>query len=173
MTVLSYWPVFISSVSDWENTSKSNYVLELLGIFLIFCCVLYLAYIASRFVGKKFSAAGQSKYMKIIDRLSLGLDRNLILVKVGSDYYLFIAGRKEFKMVAKVKIDNTGEAGDDNETVSGPVFDFREIFDKYINRDPKKQRRKNETEAEDRDEKLKESITRLKKMQEKTDDKEV
>ena len=106
MTNLSNWPsVLLSSGNFLEDSDKANPVLELLGIFLIFCCVLYLAYVASRYIGKKFSTANRSKHINVIERVSVGLDKHLILIQVGTEHYLFLSGRKDFKMVAKVAID--------------------------------------------------------------------
>jgi len=169
---------FLASANYAGITGTPNPVLELFGIFVIFCCVLYLAYVASKYVGKKFSAAGQSRYIKVMDRVSLGLDKHLVLVKVGTGYYLFLSGRKDFKMVAKVDIEseNAAEPEKNGNGNNEPVFDFREIFDRYANRDRKKtlKSRKNNSE-EDVEEisELKENIERLKKMQEKSSDKEV
>lgn len=178
MTDLSYWPIALLSSNLLENPNKANPALELLGIFLIFGCVLYLAYIVSRFIGKKFSAASHSRHMQVVDRVSLGLDKHLILMRVGSEHYLFLSSRKDFKMVAKVAIDKNDAEEPVKDNIPGEsVFDFHEIFDKYVNRGMKKTgiSRKNSDTAEpsEKSEIMKENISRLKQMQEKSYDKEV
>jgi len=170
--------VCLLSADLLENPGKTNPVLELLGIFLIFCCVLYLAYIASRFVGKKFSAANNSRHIKIIERVSLGLDKHLILIRIGSDHYLFLSGKKDFQMVAKVDIDKEESGEPENENKPGEtVFNFNEIFDKYLNKGRKKSpvgRKESEsTDSLIKNEVLKENVNRLKQMQDKSYDKEV
>lgn len=169
--------ILLAAVGNTGNTDRTNQVLELLGILVIFCCVLYLAYVSSRFLGKKFSAAGQSRFIKVVDRVSLGFDKHLILVKIGEEYYLFLSGKRDFKMVAKVGIDaETAEEPVQNSSEhTNPVFDFREIFDRYVGKSSKKtskSKRVNREELPERNE-MKENIERLKRMQEKTDDKEV
>lgn len=175
---MSYWPmVILSSAGLLENPGSPSPVLELLGIFLIFCCVLYLAYIASRFVGKKFSAANNSRHIKVVERVSLGLDKQLILIRIGSDHYLFMAGKKDFQMVAKVDIDkeDTGEQTVENKP-GEPVFNFSEIFKKYTSKSRKKiqmkRKHSDDTEPSIKNEVLKENVNRLKNMQEKSYDKE-
>lgn len=149
--------------------------LQLLGIFLIFCSILFLAYIVSRFVGKKLSASAKSKYMHVVEQISLGLDKHLLLVRVGSQHYLFLSGRKEFKMVAQVDIsDNETEEPHQEDEANGSVFDFRQIFDKYFHKDAQKRMKtKKSTEPSNEQETLKKNIHRLKQLREKSYDKEV
>lgn len=179
MTGLLKWSsILLISGNLLENSDRTNPVLELLGIFLIFCCVLYLAYVASRFIGKKFAAAGRSRYINVVERVSLGLDKHLFLVKVGAEHYLFMSGRKDFRLVAKVAVDKevAEEQGQDDQP-NESVFDFREIFDKYVNKNIvklKKKKKKSDSAApEEKGETLRENIDRLKKMQDKSYDKEV
>lgn len=180
MTNLLHWPLILLSYENSLNeVDKAKPMLELLGIFLIFCCVLYLAYIASRFIGKKFSNANHSKYMKVVDRISLGVDRQLLLIKIGTEYYLFMYGKRDFKMVAKVAIDDKEDTDITlKEKEHGDsAFDFREIFDKYLNRNAKKSKRSSSNDGSlnstDKTDTLKENINKLKQMQEKGYDKEV
>ena len=73
-------------------------------------------------------------------------------------------------------IENAEEPANEKE-LNESVFDFREIFDKYLDKGlkkPKKKRKHSDsTESLNRNEILKENIDKLKKMQEKSDDKEV
>ncbi|WP_369461530.1 flagellar biosynthetic protein FliO [Thermoclostridium stercorarium] len=126
---------------------------------------------------KKFSVAGKSKYIKVVDRVSFGLDKHLVLVKVGKEHFLFLLGKKDFQTVAKVEIDDeTAEKEQDNEEKE-TAFNFREIFDKYVGKDLKKTRtgpqNSQKEETPDRNETMRENIERLRKMQEKSFDKEV
>lgn len=177
MTSLMNKPLFLLSSGNFlEGSEKANPVLELLGILLIFCCVLYLAYVASRYIGKKFTAANKSRYINIVERVSLGVDKQLVLIRVGSEYYLFLSGKKDFKMVAKVAIDKEEieQAQDDNEP-NESVFYFRDIFDKYLNKNMKKPKTSKNFEKSNslnKNEMLKENINRLKQMQEKSYDEE-
>lgn len=79
-------------------------------------------------------------------------------------------------MVAKVAIDKEEieQAQDDNEP-NESVFYFRDIFDKYLNKNMKKPKTSKNFEKSNslnKNEMLKENINRLKQMQEKSYDEE-
>lgn len=57
---------------------------SILGI-VLFAGILYLAYISTKFIARRYSLNGKSsKNMKILETLSIGKDSSLILVKVGN-----------------------------------------------------------------------------------------
>jgi flagellar biogenesis protein FliO len=180
--------------------------IQLSGYVLIFGSILYLAYIATRFIGKKTAASMQSKHIELVEQVSLGLDKRLLLIRVGTEYFLFVSGKKEFRKVAKVNIDNaeTENQGDkaadpgrrktdqasvavdeDGKTTQAEVneaehmpieqkanvytqFDFRQIFDKYINIQRQKKKanksRKDSDPKPHRTEIIQQNVRKLKQL---------
>jgi flagellar protein FliO/FliZ len=59
-------------------------ILTLLAIVLI----LYLSYIFSRFVSVRSAGITSAKYMNIVDRISMGQDRFLLIVSIQQKHYL-------------------------------------------------------------------------------------
>lgn len=152
--------------------------LELLGVVLIFGSILFLAYVAAKYVGKKAAGAMKSKHMQVIEQISLGLDKRLVLVRVGTDYFLFLSGKREFKMVARVMPDKAAELEQHEDNTSDePVFDFRRILNKYINKsDEKTHMKKTRGDTEQNapgNSAIKKNIHRLWLMRDKRYDKEV
>ena len=154
--------------------------LQLLGYILIFAAILFLAYIAARLVGKKTSASMQSKHMQLIEQISLGIDKRLLLVRVGSEYFLFLSGKKEFKQVAKVKLDESDEKQiKEGESKNAVGTDFRQVLSKYIS--DYNEIRQNKTGSKPRNayvkleksEVIKKNIQKLENLQGKSNDKEV
>lgn len=47
------------------------------------CFIIYLSYVASKYLAGTAASMGVSKYMSIIDRVPLGKDRFLLIVRVG------------------------------------------------------------------------------------------
>ena len=148
----------------------NEFVLELLGIILIFCCVLYLAYVASRLLVVFHNREG--KHIQVVEQIGIGLDRQLLLIRAGTDHYLFVSSKKELKMVAKVAINDDNvdmEVATQSEEASGRNFDFRQIFDKYLNTAPKQMKKmKKHIDLSDKDKPLKENISRLQHMQKRS-----
>lgn len=154
--------------------------LQLFGYILIFGSILFLAYVAARFVGKKTLASMQSKHMQLVEQISLGLDKRLILVRVGTEYFLFLSGKKEFRQVAKVKLDKEAEqAINEGESKTGVGFDFHQIYSRYISgyNDKRQNQFKSKTKdvekKHDKREIIKENIQKLEHLREKSYDKEV
>ena len=57
-------------------------ILSVIVILLLFVGILYLAYITTKFIGKRYSVKGKSfNNMKILDTASIGQDRQLMIVK--------------------------------------------------------------------------------------------
>jgi len=150
--------------------------LQFAGVILIFGSILFLAWVTARIVGKKASASMQSRHMQVVEQISLGLDRRLILVRVGTEHFLFLAGKKEFRQVARVKLDDTQEQelSEIKPSGDGPVFDFRRVFDRYIHSgDGKKQNADTPDSGERKNDTLRKNIRRIEQLRRKSYDKEV
>ncbi len=139
---------------------------EMLGLLLAFGVILLLCYYTTKFIGKKMSGSNNSKHMKIIETLSLGLDRCLYLILVGNKYFLFFSSKKGLELVseidAEIQTDGSVEIGEKAEN----VFDFRRIFDNYSGLSDKKNNDSDEGErTKDPEEKgILGSIKRLKRI---------
>jgi flagellar biogenesis protein FliO len=120
----------------------------------------------------------KSKHMQVIEQISLSLDKRLILVRVGTDYFLFLSGKREFKMVARVRPDKIAESEQhEDKTLDEPVFDFRRVLNKYISKSDEKTHMKNtrgDTEPNTSgNSAIKKNIHKLWQLREKRYDKEV
>ena len=113
-------------------------LLELLGVVLVFGSILFLAYVASKYVGKKAAGSMKSKHMQVVEQISISLDKRLVLVRVGTDYFLFLSGKREFKLVARLTPDKMVELEQQEGTSDEPVFDFKRILNKYISKSDEK-----------------------------------
>lgn len=81
---------------------------SILTIIITLGCVIFLAYVMTKFVGKKSMNMMKSKYMTVVDSLSMGFDRTIYLVKVGEQYVLMYSSTKGFEFICNVdsgKID--------------------------------------------------------------------
>jgi len=148
--------------------------LQVTGVLLIFGSILFLAWVTARIVGSKVSASMQSRHMRVVEQVSLGLDRRLILVRVGTEHFLFLAGKKEFRQVAKVNLEDAEAPSEEKPPGDGPVFDFRRIFDRYTHvNDGKKQKQYTPDTEERKNDTLRKNIRRIEQLRGKSYDKEV
>lgn len=76
---------------------------SILTIIITLGCVVFLAYVMTKFVGKKSMNMMKSKYMTVIDSLSMGFDRTIYLVKVGEQYVLMYSSTKGFEFICNIE----------------------------------------------------------------------
>ncbi|MCX7708915.1 MAG: flagellar biosynthetic protein FliO [Clostridia bacterium] len=100
-----------------------------IGILIVFAAMLFLAYVTTRYIGGKASKALKGKFITIIDTVSIGIDKHLHLVKVGEEYLLIASAGKSVEFLAQVGMNDVNM---EEITENNSVFDFKNLFDKYL-----------------------------------------
>ena len=77
-------------------------IVSLLTILIALGSVCFLAFITTKFIGKKSGGMLKSKHMKVIDSLSMGLDKTLYLVQVGEQLVLMNSSVKGFDFICNI-----------------------------------------------------------------------
>ena len=105
-----------------------QYFISILTIILILGCVCFLAYVMTKFVGKRSMNIMKSRYMKVVDSLSMGFDRTIYLVKVGEQYVLMYLSTKGFEFICNIDSnmvnENITNDTNSNENSFSKYFDF-------------------------------------------------
>lgn len=101
-------------------------------LFLLgFGAILFLTYVTTRLIAGKSNKAMKSKHIQVVETVSLGLDKRIHLVKAGSRYILIASTAKSIEFLSDVDIgDKEAETGES--PLEPNVFNFRELFDKYV-----------------------------------------
>ena len=63
-------------------------IISLIGALMWVIVILVLAYWCSRYLGKRYGGSVSGTYLKIIDRVQVGADRYLLLVRLQEHTYL-------------------------------------------------------------------------------------
>ncbi len=86
------------------NESAAGRVITVLFTIVLFAAILYLAYLTTKHIGKKYSiSSGMSgKNLKIIDSLSLAPDKVLMIVKAGGKTVLVGLSREHMEYICDV-----------------------------------------------------------------------
>ncbi|NLY42472.1 MAG: flagellar biosynthetic protein FliO [Clostridiaceae bacterium] len=85
-------------------STEINIIINLFMGLIIFSCIIFLAYVFTRFIGKKTSLAMKGKHMQVVETMSLGIDKNLYLIKVGGKYILLATAGKTVQFLADVDL---------------------------------------------------------------------
>ncbi|MCP1102518.1 flagellar biosynthetic protein FliO [Aequitasia blattaphilus] len=102
-----------------------------IGTLLIICVFLYMVYFLTRHLGKIGKVRGNAKYMKILDQMSIGQDRSLMIVQINSEYLLLGATGQEIKVLEKLEeVERVNEGEDSNPELP----DFKQLMEKLTKR---------------------------------------
>jgi flagellar biosynthetic protein FliO len=99
--------------------------LDYLGILIVFCAILFLAWLTTRLIGKRLGGDVRSRRMQVVETLPLGMDRSLMLVRVGQKHYLLATGRGRTDFMAEV------DPGPESEAAAAAPQDFRTVLERY------------------------------------------
>lgn len=130
--------------------------ISLLTILIAVGSVMFLAYVMTKFVGKKSTGMMKSKYMKVIDTISFGFDKSIYLVQVGEQYVLMHMSVKGMEFICNIEPELI------KPTIANTPIDEGKSFSKYF--DFFKTENNNKAVASNKGNEVNENIKRLRDM---------
>lgn len=103
--------------------------MEYLGFFIVFGSIVFLAYVTTKYIGNKAGKTLKGKYITIIETVSIGMDKQLHLVKVADQYLLIASSGKSIEFLTQVKLE--GYQPEPSAETVGPV-NFGAVLEKYV-----------------------------------------
>ena len=82
-----------------------NSLISLVSVVLVFGLILVLAYLVSRALVKTWHLGHNSKYMKIIDQMVVGQDRQILIVRIKDRHYLIGSSSKGVELLKELEGD--------------------------------------------------------------------
>jgi len=108
-------------------------VFEILFILIVFICILFLAYFATRFVAGRASGRLKSRHIEIVDTLAAGVDAQFMIVRAGGE--LFLAAKSQKRLALLTKLEMTpAEAAAGAAGAPGFAESFRNILEGKLSR---------------------------------------
>jgi len=104
-------------------------LIKLVMLLIIFGCLLFLAYVTTKFIGQKAANSMKSKHMKVLESISLGLDKHLYLVQVGDKNLLIGTYGKNMQYLCNVEIQPEGDVDS-----AEKQWNSGNVFEKYLNK---------------------------------------
>lgn len=103
---------------------------RVIATFIAVALIIYLSYIASKYIGKGLKRSGSSRYMRLLDQVTLGQDRHVAIVQVGGKYLLVgvTAGQINFLSELRDKELQPLPADGGDEEPKAP--DFKAVLEK-------------------------------------------
>jgi len=106
-------------------------MLQLIVIVVVMAFVFYLSYLFSRYMSKGALKINAAKHMKVIDKLAVGQDRYILIVKITDKFFLISATGQSVQILQELDGDGLDESGDE----SGKIIDidaFKSIFQGFM-----------------------------------------
>ncbi|NLI58995.1 MAG: flagellar biosynthetic protein FliO [Clostridium sp.] len=97
---------------------------------LVFGSILFLAYVTTKYIGKRTGRVMKGKYVTVIETVSLGFDSKLYLVKVADEFILISSSGKNVQMLKTIEINEEKEDINEN---SSNIVNFKDFFQKCLN----------------------------------------
>ena len=118
-----------------SKTSELNTWSELLWRFItfvfIFIFIIFIAYITTKFIGKKSMIFTASKNLKVVDRISLGLDKALYIIRLEDYFYLIAVGKQNIEFIDKLSKDEIDISSDSTGNFNSSTS-LQPKFDSYL-----------------------------------------
>ena len=104
--------------------------LQLIITLLIFVFVLLMTYLTTRWIGNYKKGHMNSKNLRVIETIPAGQNKNICLVKVGTEYLVVGIGKDEIHLLATLSEEQLTDLSFMNEIPSTMVTgeSFQEIF---------------------------------------------
>jgi flagellar protein FliO/FliZ len=109
--------------------ATSNTVYGILYFLFMSAIILAAAYYVTKYLSKKGLNHGKNKNLKIIETAAIGIDKNLLLVKVGEQYLLLGSTQRNISLLSaidqeKLTIENANEVYNESDN---------ESYESYLN----------------------------------------
>ena len=105
-------------------------MLRVIGTFIAVILIIYLSYIASKYIGKGLSKSGSSRYMRLIDQVTLGQDRHIAIVQVSGKYMLVGVTASQICFLSELQDDELFPLSPEETGEGTKTQDFKAILEK-------------------------------------------
>ena len=103
---------------------------RVIATFFAVIAIIYLSYLASKYIGKGLGRTGSSRYMRLIDQITLGQDRHIAIVQVSGKYLLLGITGSRINVLSEIQDEELFPLTPEGEDGGVKAPDFRALLDK-------------------------------------------
>nr|WP_154525388.1 flagellar biosynthetic protein FliO [Clostridium sp. WB02_MRS01] len=113
-----------------------NSVISLFTALLLTVVILYLSYVFTRSLGKGVGLRRGGTCMQMLDRLPLGQDKAVAIVRVGNHYYLIGIASSQITLLSELSEEDIPEGVSAQTQLTGAegYESFKKLLKKYTDR---------------------------------------
>ena len=98
--------------------------------FIIVILIIYLSYLVSKYIGRGLARGNSSKYMRLIDQITLGQDRHIAIVQIGDKYLLVGITSGQINVLSEIDDEALFPLSPDSDEAGMRTPDFKTIMGK-------------------------------------------
>ncbi len=106
---------------------------RVIATFAAVAVIIYLSYLASKYIGKGISRSSSSRYMRLIDQITLGQDRHIAIIQIGGKYLLVGVTSGQVNVLSELEDEELFPLGPDEEEGAVRIPDFKSVMEKLGN----------------------------------------
>lgn len=103
---------------------------RVIATFVAAAVIIYLSYLASKYIGQGMSRSSSSRYMRLIDQITLGQDRHVAIVQVGGKYLLVGVTSGQVNVLSEIRDEELFPLEPDTEEGAAKIPDFKAMMEK-------------------------------------------
>ncbi len=92
--------------------------------------IIYLSYLASKYLGRGITKGSSSRYMRLIDQIALGQERYIAIVQVSGKYLLVGITAGQVNILSELEDEELFPLTPEDEDGAVRTPDFRGIMDR-------------------------------------------
>lgn len=100
-----------------DGSSVIGKVFSVIGVLLAFVLILYLAHIASKVMGKRMTIRGTEKNIKVLETLSVGQGKSIIIVQSAGKTFLVGVTNEKMSLISELDSDMLNNEPEVRETM--------------------------------------------------------
>lgn len=102
---------------------------RVIATFIAVALIIYLSYIASKYIGGSLKRSSSSRYMRLLDQVTLGQDRHVAIVQVGAKYLLVGVTAGQVSFLSELQDEELVPLSAEEEEEMSPP-DFKRMLEK-------------------------------------------
>lgn len=103
---------------------------RVIATFIAVALIIYLSYIASKYIGSGLKKSSSSRYMRLLDQVTLGQDRHVAIVQVGAKYLLVGVTAGQISFLSEIQDEELLPLPADEEGGEMKPPDFKAMLEK-------------------------------------------
>ncbi len=106
-------------------------MLSVIFTFIAAIVIIYLSYLASKYIGKGMGKLQNSRYMRLIDQITVGQERHIAVLQVGDRYLLVGITAGQINILSEIREEDLLPLSPESEGEGKKVPDFKTFVDKF------------------------------------------